>query len=454
MNIKNSLKTFLGYLKNHYPRQKFAIGSFLIVILIGFLSMRALTSADQLINWVPDNASFYLHLKTDQAQPVWQKIKHLEPFTEYPHTLEEIIPPETEEFSIFLSDETYGIILSGQKPPPGTDNLIVATLENGVFLISEKPLSLKKNKVISIAAKKGFKPEPLNSAGYLFMNKPEIPQSSAVPAWPINIATAQAWSLQIKDNQIFWQNQAPSQTRQATELRSRYLPQNTVFWTHGNDWQSAADASLDSITDQNSPIFTASQKYHQNISQNSLPESSFQPLFSNPFDLFIINQSKIPTFALKLKKIPENNPIWLYNFEQYWLKQERQKLPQYTTILLPDGSRAVEMTSSEMLNWQDQNITGKNIRWLKGANDEFLIGYYSDQDSIIISNNYANLVDFIYNSDQTSWLDLEKYSQNCNFNQSDLALYYASAENLSKISQIFNIIGPYLVDNNNNICHI
>jgi len=457
MQMKNSLKTFLGYLKNHYPRQKFAIGSFLIVILLGFLSVRALATSDNLIAWAPQDTSFYLHLKIQKADPVWQKIKLIKPFPEIDYALNDIVPPKSSELAIFKQNDQLGILVLSGKTPSEFEEIKINKLEKEIYFISAPEMTKpKKSDIINIAVTHGLGQEPLTAAGYLYIdgatNPGHIPE--IIQPWKATIQTKpQAWSLEINDEIIIWKNQKQS-SGASIELRSLAIPQNTLVWTHGSNWQQALQSSLLQIPQNPSQLSVAATHYEQSLDKINNPETSFQPLFTNPFDLFIMGDQGNPTFTLKIKQNQENNPIWLHNFREYWLNQVKKGLPTYSLITLPDGSKAVEMTSNEMLSWQEQSITNSTIHWLKGPEDEFIIGYLNIGESLIISNNYGNLVDFLYSEDQKGWINLENLAKTCDFNLSHLESYMQNSIISANLSQIINILGPYIISTNGDICHI
>lgn len=457
MQLKNSLKTFLGYLKNHYPRQKFAIGSFLIVILLGFLSVRALATADHLIAWAPQDTSFYLHIKIQKADPVWQKIKTIKPFPEIDYSLNDLIPPKSSELAVFQQNDKIAILVLSGKQPSEFEQIKTTELENEIFLISgPETAKPQKSDIINIAVLHGLGQEPLTAAGYLYINGASTPGHvpKIIEPWQAAIETKpQAWSLEITDEIIVWKNQKQS-SAQSIELRSPAIPQNTLVWTHGNNWQQAWQSSLLQLPQSPSQLSVAASHYEESFNDINNPKTSFQPLFTNPFDLFIIGDDENQTFTLKIKKNQDDNPIWINNFREYWLKQVKKGLPSYTLITLPDGSRAVEMTANEMLSWQEQNVTNSAIHWLKGPNDKFIIGYLNTADSLIISNNYGNLVDFVYGDDQKGWLNLENLAKTCDFQPNYLESYMLNLEDSANLSQIINILGPYIINTQGDICHI
>jgi hypothetical protein len=457
MQIKNSLKTLLGYLKSHYPRQKFAIGSFLIVALLGFLSVRALATSDHLMAWAPQDTNYYFHLKIQKADPVWQKIKNIKPFEDIEIELKDLVPQKAEELSIYNGENGFVLLIHSSKKPNSQENLETKKLDDNIYLVSLPETAIpEKNEIINLAASHSLGQEPLTSVGYLYINEETNPGSvpPIINPWQDAIKSQpQAWSLHIEDEILTWKSQN-AVSNGSIDLRSENIPQNTVIWTHGNNWHKAWQASFLEIPANSDIIQTATDKYSNTLNELNNPETSFQPLFANPFDLFITNNQENTSFSLKIRKNQDNNPIWLHNFREYWLKQVQKGLPLYALITLPDGSRAVEMSTNELLSWEEQNITNSTINWLKGPDNEFIIGYLETNDSLIISNNYGNLVDFLYSEDQDSWLSLKKMADKCGFNINHLNIYMANIHSSANLSEIINMLGPYLISTNQDICHI
>ena len=459
MTIKNSLNYIHGSIKTASPRRKLVIGSFFIVTLIGFLSMKALTTSDKLINWAPPETDFYLHVKVEESEKLWQKISDLEPFVRQETILGAIIPPDTKEIAIIAVDENFGIVINSNNRPAEIEGTIIETLDKNLFLIKEPEFpTLKENQAYTIAEQKNFTDEPIDANGYLYISGDYSRQ--LLPTSIINnddsINLSQAWSLHEKEEVILWKNANPKLFTPHKDLLSHRLPQNTLFWTHGTNWQAAIEKSFSNLPQTLDKLVSASKRLSLEIKTTNTPSNSFAPLFSYPFDLIITESEENKTaYVLKIEKTSNNdNQIWLKNFENYWLNKVKKTLPAYTTIILPDGSRAVEITANEALSWEEQNIANNIIHWLKGANNEFLIGYYESQDSIYFSNNYSNLVDFLYSESQKGWIELDSEAKKCNFTLNELSSYSANKENYTKISQIINTLGPYLINTGSDICHI
>lgn len=444
-------------MKGHYPRQKFAIGSFLIVILLGFLSIRALTTSDHLMAWAPQDTNFYFHLKISGSNSVWQKIKEIQLFENEEITLNDLLPDKAEELSIYQQDDRYILLIYSSKKPDQYENLETKILDNDIFLISyPETIAPKKNEIINLAAAHGLGQEPLTASGYLYINKKTTPllTPSIIEPWQSMITNQpQAWSLQLENDMAIWKSQNPP-TNGSIELHNDTMPQNTVLWTHGNNWHKAWQSSFINFPENQNILQAATNKYSDTFNEINNPETSFHPLFTNSFDLYITKEQKSSYFSLKIRKNKDNNPIWLFNFREFWLKHAQKNLPLYVPIKLPDGSSALEINADENLSWQEQTVTNSTIHWLKGADNELIIGYLETDDFLIISNNYANLVDFLYSDDQDSWISLEKMAKKCGFSKNQLSIFMTNIENYANLSQLINFLGPFLVDTDGNICYI
>jgi hypothetical protein len=453
--IKNSLKRIRDIVFGKYPREKFFIGSFLIVALVGVISIRALATSDHLIAWAPEQTDFYLHLKKNEAGIVWQKIKNIQLFPEIKTSLSQLLPVQTNEFSLFGNQDSYAILLESNEQPLVDPPLEVREMEPDVYLISFPDFpALKKKTTATIAKQQGLAAEPINSQGYLFIDPQKIDYLSDMPAaWQqSNQPLVSAWSLHIEDEIIIWKNIASSEKPTPLELANQFIPQNTNFWTHGDNWQKTWENSLNLLPPFDT-IQVAGQTLTNRITNSANPESSFLPLFSAPYDLIVNQNSKTPNWTLTLAKKPNSNPLWINNFEEFWLNSLKKSMPVYKTIILPDNSRAVELHANDRLSWYQQNINNKTIHWLQNSDQSFLIGYLELENKIILSNNYANLIDFLYLEKQNGWIDIAKISEKCHFNPNEIKSYYDFKVKEPKISQIFKIIGPILVNSEQTICH-
>jgi len=446
-----------GRIQSFRPRHKLVIGSFLIVTLIGFLSMKALGDSDRLIYWAPPESDFYLHLKIERSETIWQQVSALEPFAANELTLGAIVPPDTKEIAVMITNEKCGILLKTERAPAPIEEMAVTRLENDLYLIKEQNFpEVNKNESYAIAVEKTFKVEPIDAAGYLYVRGNYL--SGLLPEFAANqteIENAAAWSLYEKKGAVIWENSSPRLFAEHRDLLSNRLPQNTVYWTHGTNWQTAIEESLARLPEAEDRLVAASGKLEREMENANTPSHSFKPLFSYPYDLIITRGENNETaYVLKIQKTANDYHIWLKNFEKYWLSKIKETLPLYTTVTLPDGSRAVEMTADEALSWEEQNIANNIVHWLKGRDNEFMIGYYDSADAIYFSNNYSNLVDFLYSDSQKGWIEIEKEAEKCGFSNNEIGSYRAHKNNFTKISQIINIFGPYLINTNGDICHI
>jgi len=457
INFKDSLRKIREYLFIKYPRQKFAIGSFLIIIFLGVVSVRALATSDCLIAWAPDNTTFYFHLKKEGADLIWQKIKHIKPFEDSELALSELVPPETKEVSIIMVENHSAILFSGNEATKIDEYLELKKLEADTYLISQPGFpALEKNSIITVTKQHGLGHESLSADGYLFIDYYEgsayLP--GQIKSWQAKLdSTASAWSIYVKDDAVHWESMTPKKTNGSVSLQNLFIPQNTSYWTHGDNWQKAWQDSLTSLPSDPKVIKIAGQSLREEMDNLGTPEGAFAPLFSGPYDIFINSSSDQKFWTLALGKTTNENPLWLNNFEKFWQKNVQATIPVYTTIILPDGTRAVEITAGEALEWQSQDINKKTIRWLKGLDGEFIIGYLKTENMLIMSNYYANLVDFLYTEDRRGWVDLAKISKKCKTSPDNLYSYHKNDENFTKLSEIISIIGPFVTLTNNNICH-
>ena len=117
-----------------------------------------------------------------------------------------------------------------------------------------------------------------------------------------------------------------------------------------------------------------------------------------------------------------------------------------------------EVLLNQNLAWQDLKINNYTIRWLKGKQDKMIIGYFAHDSSIIISNEFNNLIDFIYSQDKKSWLDLAQASKSCQFNKNSLSAFFApnidpSIES-APINKLFWRLMPWFISNNADFCYV
>lgn len=447
----------IGYLKNKNPRHQFAVGSFLIIALIGILSIRALAPGDRLIDWVPPNSEIYLHLRLPAAEKILNKIGSLEPFGDNGISLSRVIPPNAEQIGIFQNSNRVGVLIFSKNNPPAVENLLIKKIDENIFIISSVDFGeFTKNENQNLARRNNAPEEPLMNPGYIFLNQPSLP--SYVPladGWSdySEIATQpSAWSLDLKSDAIIWKNLTSPVITPTVGLKTSALPQNAIFWTHGDSWQKSWQESLSAIPSGKNSLTAAATALKREFENINQPDETFQPLLAAAFDLFIV-QKEDYSFILKLEKSTDENPLWRNNFEKYWMDYLSESAPERIARRLPDGSTAAEIVKNSSLTWKEQRMDDESLRWIENKDHDFLLGYFETPDSVILSNNYGNLIDFLYAKDMAGWTNLPALAERCNFNQNQLASLFSPREDIANFSEFFPLFGPWLVNASGDLCH-
>ena len=453
--LKNSLKNFL--VEKKYTQPKIVIGSFLIVAVLGFSSLVALSTTDHLVAWTPEQAEFYMHVKDLDAGLAWKKIKNFSPYQDLELELIDIIPRQAEEIALFsLPGEEINILFYSDQPALEREGLYLKKLEEKTFVITKKEdLNLSKSKV-SLIEKHGFAKEPATAQGFLYIANTQASyiSPSFINNWSGHASSEpNAWALTENQEALIWQNQSDD-SHASANLNWDKIPQNTNFWMHGQNFMAAWQNAFQDFVPKNSVLALAAEKLLSDFDRINKPDQSFQSLFVKPYNIFILGTSENQSFVLALEYDSGGNPIALNNFEQFLLKTVQKQYPSSQNVAMPDQTRYSELILDENLAWQDLNIGENSIRWIKGEDDEMIIGYFLEQNQLILSNNFANLVDFIYSQDKESWLDLAKISNKCRIPINEIYAYLAKNPESTPLSKILNRFTPWLISMNSDFCYV
>ncbi|MBU0648659.1 hypothetical protein KJ969_00915 [Patescibacteria group bacterium] len=460
IEIKNSLKKI--FKPNRYSRSKIAIGSFFIIGILGFSSFIALSTTDSLVKWAPEQTEFYFHLRANKTDLVQQKLEDYQPFENLDYKLVQLLPQNFKEFALFSAPEYgTGLLILSLQAPAQKENLIIKKLDQAIFLLSAQEMSdLQENKT-GFIENAGLSAESAMAQGYIFLDQTVMPQISPTAAGPwISQAakTPGAWSLEIKNESIIWKNQAKQGRAPDPDPTPDKIPQNTLFWTHGHNFMEAMEQGFNDLLPSPSLISVATQGFLDELDRANRPEQSFQALFEKPFNVFVLKSQDQASYVLTLEKEAEQNPIILNNFESFLLKIAQQNSPRHSTVVMPDKTTYTELTLNQDLAWQDLKINNYTIRWIKGEQDQMIIGYFINNSSITMSNDFGNLIDFLYSQDKKSWIDLAQAAKACELDKNNLSAFFSPNMDMdieaTSINKLFSRLIPWFISDKNDFCYV